>query len=454
LLRAGAAAVLRRAAHVFPPPIAAGEAAAPDQRPPTSPRLTDLLFALLESSEAELLADALQRTARAGLRLAPHLLPLALDQSASARRELLKPVLGVRGTWLARRRPEWAWALAAAVSDAELPADFEDRWLDGNAAERRGLLGLMRRLDPGRGRALVLEAWKHEKAEQRLAFVELLGPQLSAADEPALTSMLNDRSAGVRVAAARLLWRLPESELAQRVVGRARSFVAYTNGAWRVRLPPEPFDPAWEREGLTQTPPAAALGKRQWWLLQLMAAVPPDLWLPSPASSRAQLLAAARAHEFGAVLLDGISQAALTHDGKGWYAPLWDAWTQTDAPSALPEQPQIALTARLTPEEIAERADSLLAQDRWLGLLAHLPRPWPEALARRFLAAARAPRPAYAQAFVWAALGIPVELLPELGALPETQAADYYAARAFQRALEQFHDIAALRRSIAEETPL
>jgi hypothetical protein len=84
-------------------------------------------------------------------------------------------------------------------------------------------------------------------------------------------------------------------------------------------------------------------------------------------------------------------------------------------------------------------------------LLAYLPRPWPETLARQFLAALQRPRPALTQALEWAALAIPLELLPQFGALPEPAEVDY-GVRGFARALEQFAEVAALRRSIAAET--
>ena len=460
LLRAGAVAVLRRAARVAARQQAQAQPSAPDARRATSARLTEILRALFGSMEPELLAETLERSARAQLRLAPELLPLALEQTAPARRALLAPLLGERGLWLARRRPEWSWALALGTAEA-LPADVEQRWAEGTAVERKVWLGRMRRYAPELARKLVAEAWKQEKLEQRQAWLEVIASRVDAEDEPWLTSLASDRSASIRIASARLLWRLPGSEVARRAGERARSWVSFGADGWSVTLPPEPHDPAWEREGIAESvPPGQSIGKRQWWLLQALWAVPPDTWLP-PGAARASLLDAARGHEFGGVLLDGISGAALSMDSTAWFAPLWDAWLKAEGPSALPESPLATLTRRLDADAAASRGLALLQDDARSALLAYLPRPWPDPVAQGFLAALKGGRVFPGDVLSAAALGIAVELLPESVALLEPAVLDSIprgpvrldaAARAQLRALDHFRTIAAVRREIAQET--
>jgi hypothetical protein len=450
LLRAGAYTVLRRAARVPARRESRVQPSAADARQPTSARLTEILRTLFHSMEPELLAETLERSAHARLRLAPELLPLALAQTAPARRALLAPLLGERGLWLARQRPEWSWALALGASEA-VPADVEQRWAEGTAVERKVWLGRLRRSAPELARKLLAEAWKQERLEQRQAWLEVIASRVDAEDEEWLASLAGDRSASIRIASARLLWRLPGSEVARRAGERARAWVSF-DGAWSVTLPPEPYDPAWERDGIAESPPPAqGLGKRQWWLLQALWAVPPDSWLPAPEASRASLLDAALRHEFGSVLLDGISGAALAMGNAAWFAPLWDAWFQVDGPSALPEPPLATLTARLDSEAARSRGLALLQNEARSALLVYLPRPWPQPVARGFLEALKGGRPFPGDVLSAAAVGISVELLPESIALPEPAVLDP-AARAQLRALDRFRTVVAVRRDIAQET--
>jgi hypothetical protein len=451
LLRAGVYTVLRRAARVPARQESMLQPSAADARRPTSARLTQILRTLLGSAEPELLAETLERSAGARLRLAPELLPLALEQTAPARRALLAPLLGERGLWLARQRPEWGWALALGTPEA-LPADVEQRWVEGTAVERKVWLGRLRRYAPELARKLVAEAWKQEKLEQRQAWLEVIASRVDAEDEPWLASLASDRSASIRIASARLLWRLPGREVARRARERSRAWVSFDGRAWRVTLPPEPYDPAWEHDGIAEAPPPGqSIGKRQWWLLQALWAVPPDSWLPEPDASRAALLEAVLGHEFGGVLLDGISGAALSMGNAAWVAPLWDAWSKVDWVTALPEPPLRTLTARLEAEAARSRGLALLQNDARSALLAYLPRPWPEPVAQGLLAALRGGRPFPGDVLSAAALGIPVELLPDSIALPDPALLDP-AARAQLRALDRFRTIAAVRREIAQET--
>lgn len=489
LLRAGVHATLRRAARLPLQGIAPPAPAAPDTSRCASPKLAALLVSLLDGGEMAILGEALDRLAAAGMRLSPELLPRALG-CVPALRGLIRPLLGERGCWLARQRPEWAWALETSSGERELPADLEQRWAEGSAAERKALLALARRLAPDRGRTLVAEGWKHEKAEQRLAWLELLSEGLSRADEPLLAGMLSDRSASVRVTAARLLWRLPESALATRLRGRAdrlleletpRGVLAKLQSAvgsrparvLRVELPPETYDATWEKEGIVETPPHGA-GRRQFWLAQLLASVSPAHWSARFGVPPAELLAAAEAHELSSVLLDALTSAALRHGTSDWYAPLWDAWARTSEPPVLNKEPERELLLRLSPAEAEPRLLGLLSSRHKISLLATFPGPWPASVARAVLArlpatpSSEAPSPGepigsigpvgsvgivpvWTELWAHAALALPLELLPEQLAVPPLAEGSDYAAHAYVRARERFQAIVSLRLALARE---
>lgn len=459
LLHAGAHAALRRAAALPVKRAAPADVAPSDTLRPSGLRLNGMLAALLDWNEHELLAEALQRMARAGMRLAPMLLPSALEQRLPARRALLRPLLGARGLWLAKQRAAWAWALAAEAADA-LPADLEQRWSEQSAADRRALLLQLRERDPARARELIAAHIAGENAEQRLAWLEVMAHHLGPEDEPLLAGLRSDRSAGVRVAAARLQWRLPDSALARRVQARAAALVQYEPGRrgllrtltgaqavgrFQVQLPPERYDPDWANDGVVEVIPRQGIGQRQWLLLQLVSVMPPDRWPDAPE----QVLAAAQTHEHAGVLLDGLTSAAVRFESRAWFAPLWDCWRQWGTASWLTDNALAQLTRRLEPDAITARAGVMLQDEKARAMLIHVPSPWPLALGREFVA--HMPRlPAHGSLFGVAARAIALESLP--AELPGPSTSDDVQARSYARALDQFQSIVSLRRDIAQET--
>ncbi|MDB4977422.1 MAG: hypothetical protein JWN48_5763 [Myxococcaceae bacterium] len=469
LLRAGGLALLRRAAlRCEAPAPSRVEPAAAETLAAASARLTEVLATLLSETDAALLGEACERMAHARLRLPEELLPAALSKSGAELQTRMRPVLGARGLWLSATRPEWTWARSAAAPDAVLPADAEARWEEASVAERKRMLALARRTQPGLARSFFVGSWKQEKAEQRLAWLELLATDLTEDDEALLDAARNDRSSQVRVAAARLSWRLPHSALATRVRAHVETLLSYrapaagllaklkslagaeTHGSWHVELPDETFTSAWEQDGIVETAPQG-IGRRQWWFGQLLSAVPPEHWAALYRVAPETLLAAARAHEHGELLLDGLTAAALRHGSASWNAPLWDAWI-TSAPKAfVSPRSREALSARLTRAEAEPRMLKLLDSGTELELLAYFPSPWPHAVATRVLLELRSYRPTVAPLLAVAAMAIPAELLPTDLPSPQVPENDY-AAQNYLRALERFRSIASVRRVIAEET--
>lgn len=466
LARAGGYGFLRRAAAVPEPRALRGEPAPAETLGACSARLGTLLVTLLDESDDALLAEALERLAGARLRLPEELLPRALSKTSRALRAQLHVVLGERGRWLARQRAAWAWGATAVAARDELPADFEARWEEGSAAERREWLRTLRRLDRSRARELITASWKQEKAEQRLGWLEVIAADTRADDEPLLEGMLGDRSSGVRMAAARTLWRLPESALGRRLHERADALVSFelpapsllgklralvssdARGTWRVTLPPEAFDPRWERDGIAETAPQG-VGRRQWWLMNVLSAVPPAHWTARFSAEPERLIAALGGHEFEAVVLDGLVAAALRHDARDWFAPLWDAVSQRAEASVLTPNQLAELSARLNPEQAESRMLASMAAGQHARLAA-FPHPWPASVAAHVIGALSRYEPAWTELLPIAAYALPVASLPGTVPVPEMPAPDY-AVNAYLRALDRFQFVANVRRTIAEE---
>jgi Family of unknown function (DUF5691) len=453
LLRAGAAAVYRRAGRA-PLRVESLPAPAPvETLRACGPALTALLRALLDGAYRAVLPEALDRMRGAGLRLAPELLPDALDVHDRHLRERLRPVLGERGRWLARLEPGWAWASSPPPGD-RLPADADARWQEGRPDERLALLALARRVDVDRSRAWLAATWSSERAQYRGDLLAVLETGLGPGDEPLLLTALADRSAPVRLAAARLLWRLPGSALAATMRGRAEALLVHHDGrtGLDVRLPPESFDPAWADEGLVEEPPAGReIGRRQWWLAQTIAAVPPAHWERRLSAPAATLVAAAAAHEFCDVLIDGLTTAALAHGSSAWIEPLWQVWLARPRPDAPVTALRSALLARMDEPARARRACELLASGAEdIGALAALDPPWPASVADAFLSAFARPL-SDDGAHPWegmlgaAALAMPASHLDR--ALPEPAE----PGRRLRRLIDEFHAVLHFRRRLHEE---
>lgn len=463
LLGAGAASISRRAGTRARPWAEPVEPAAAESRRRASPALASLLAGFLAGDHKELLPEALEATARAGLRLPEELLPLALSERDPELRALLLPVLGERGRWLSDRAAEgslgpghaaaWSWARSDALArtaEDELPADADTRWAEGTNAERERLLVLARRRDPDRAREWIQSTFKSDKPEQRRRWIEVLHVGLSMRDVPLLDLAANDRSAVVRLEAARAAWRLPETPIASSIRERAEALLGVEPGtsALRIDLPPEPFDRALEKLGVRETPPPG-VGKRQWWLAELLSALPPDRLCERLGGSPAELLQRAAEHELYAALRNGLTSAALRFEARAWYAPLWDAWCATDELRGWTvPRPLASLTEQLRLEELEPRLLRCVEMQRHVELLSALPRPWPDAIARTFVAGLQARPEAFLLVWSSAAARVPLEVVPPT----LSRAGDAPDARVqFDNVLEKFSALIEVRRRVARE---
>jgi hypothetical protein len=324
------------ARDLAPPP----QPAPMETRERAGERAGSLLLRLLGGDFPEVLPEWLGLAAERGLLSPPEALPPLLDKGASnsGLREVILPVLGERGRWLAVQNPEWAWAIGAA-------GENETVWHAGERAARALFLQRLRRVNPGRARDLLAATWKEEPPEDRALFIGALDTGLSAEDEPFLEAALDDKRKEVRRMAAQLLARLPGSALVKRQTERAMPMLKFVpaalGGVLRLKkgkpanievILPAGCDKTMERDGVEPKPPQG-VGEKAWWLIQMLEAVPLDLWTREWKTAPEEIVAALEHCEFKAELLEGWTRAAVRQSNPAWAEPLLDAsleWKRFD----------------------------------------------------------------------------------------------------------------------------
>jgi Family of unknown function (DUF5691) len=299
------------------------EACAParaDARPALSAESpVALLQRLLDDAVPDgLRVEALSLVAQRGWRLPATLLPpmLALALRVPMLRPAVGAVMGERGRWLVQQQPRWR-------SIVERPAEpTEDDWAHGSSAARLVFLKNERRRDPAAARDRLSAELPSLAARERAELVEALAVGLSAADEPLLVKLLRDRGGEVRVLAATLLVRLPDSEQSAWLAGqwsallRVESVWLGLKKRWHVE-PPAAEDSAWKTRGLDpQRPRHDTLGERGWWLYQLARLTAPDFWTAHLGLAPAELIDWARGTDWKEALLRGWREAVLAAAGS------------------------------------------------------------------------------------------------------------------------------------------
>jgi hypothetical protein len=186
---------------------------------------------------------------------------------------------------------------------------------------------------------LLAGVWEKESPDDRPKLVGCLAIGLGMDDEPLLESMLDDGRKEVRKAAANLLSLLAGSRLVKRMIGRLEPLFEGSGGK-RLKLAvklPAACDAGMVRDGVERKP-QGGYGERAWWLVQMLADVPPGVWAKKWGKAAGELVAAVQG-EFAEEVWEGWGRAALRHRDAAWAEPILTAavgrWTKDDSPVAL-----------------------------------------------------------------------------------------------------------------------
>ncbi|WZO97046.1 DUF5691 domain-containing protein [Isosphaeraceae bacterium EP7] len=300
-----------------------------DDQPACQPAAAARLRRMLGGDHPECLPDWIERLAASGRRLNDDAIVGVLSwcENHEVAPKSLREILGVRGGWLAAKRPRWR---KHARSDEA--ADPTITWETGALHERMAVLRGLRASDPGRARELVASTFTADAADRRAAFVGEFARGLSMEDEPFLEAALDDRSKEVRRQAAEHLRSLPESRLCLRMIDRARVALDWKRamlGLGRGTLvvaPPTSCDKATIRDGVEPKPPAyLKLGERGWWLHEIVSSVPTKAIAAILEHGPAQVVEANRGGEWEVVLRTAWATSAIRQRDAEWAEALLEA---------------------------------------------------------------------------------------------------------------------------------
>lgn len=317
--------------------------------------LSLLLQDLYPQLRAEWLSLLAARQCRLPLRYLPKVLDLGTQQRAL--RNLIVPVLGARGHWLARQNPDWDWVGTPATDHARL-------WEEGNLDQRVAALTAMREQDAASALQTLRTVWSSEPPDSRAALLGSLAIGLSLEDEAFLEAALDDKRKEVRLAAQRMLSGLPGSQLGQRMAARLAPLLRYerrlmASNRLLVELPAE-RDKAMLRDGVGNGS-HPGLGEKAGWLVDMLSAVSPNHWTASFGIDVRALLELAAATDFHHALLLGWSIALQrvlplqpTPELHAWFAQLARLFIASDSARGKLPRDLFALFAHL-PAPVAQR---------------------------------------------------------------------------------------------------
>jgi hypothetical protein len=341
LLDAAARLAVRRLAGWRPPPMAGSPPppCPPEPAPHVPAAAAARLADLLRARHSERLPEWLDLAGASGRMVPPELLPELLEV-VRARPDLRSGALrvgGVRGRWLAAANPDWAFADGATgpqhLDEGELP-------------QRAAALRAMRRTDPDAAREHLEERWAGEPGRHRALLLQALRTSLAPADEPFLERCLADSASQVRAVAADLLARLPESALVARMLARAAPLVVAGEEPVLTVAPPATCTPEMIADGVEPEPPAG-VGRRAWWLSQVIERVPPSTW---PLAA----IGLALAGDWSWPLLRGWSLAAERFRDPDWAEALLEAYAAADTTERWRRGVDVHLLLRVLPVPVRE----------------------------------------------------------------------------------------------------
>jgi Family of unknown function (DUF5691) len=280
--------------------------------PKIKPLAARHLSMMLEGVFSDLIPEFLRLTQETNQRLPEEFLPVMLERGKNmySVREIIQPILGQTGLWLAEQNPAWAFAL---------PLNWEAAsrdWRSNVMLVRQAMIKQARAFSPTLGRELIESTWKSESPTDRTWILKSLRVGLSMDDEPFLETALDDRSHTVRKMAAELLSVLAKSRLSRRMFEVAQRVF---NLGEVLEYHPAEITSQLSRDGLTQPNWADQERVRAMQIADFVGLVHLSFWPTSPEG----FINAALASPWSAAYMTGLANAAERQQNITWAKALF-----------------------------------------------------------------------------------------------------------------------------------
>jgi hypothetical protein len=316
--------LLERAAHPWPkftgelPPPApamAGKAC--------SWRSVMHLDAMLKGHHAAALPEFIRLLRQHQRKLPPTALPQLLEEAltSAAHWQLLEPVIGERGRWLARQHPVWS-ELLGEWDGSNWPTVADDQ-------EQLKYFQALRQQEPDTAREQLAAHWESFPIKNQARLLLVLATRLSLADEDFLHPLLKAGRKEIRESAAQLLSQLPESRYVRDLQAEAAAILSFQDGSWTLNLPrlvPEHV----KQQGISPQGRALSLGLVRNWFTQLLARIPLSFWTDYSGQAAASILRQWLALPDGLMLIQAAAESLLRHPDEDWTRALIRYWLDSN----------------------------------------------------------------------------------------------------------------------------
>ncbi|MEZ4606135.1 MAG: DUF5691 domain-containing protein [Deinococcales bacterium] len=309
-----------------------------EQKNLLNPQASSYFYSL--QTEPRLLTEWLDEVVKSGKILRPETVASVLnfaERQVSLRPQILK-IMGERGRWLAVQNPLWEFAVK--------PQDPLEAFELGSLTERVAALSVLRQENPDKACELLESTWPQESYETKLALLNTFEQGLSLKDETFLEKVLPEKRKDLRMKAAELLALMPESALVKRLSARAKGLLNYKAGKGRKKGNFEISLPEWdkglEQDGIDPKNKPYNLGEKAWYLKQILERIPPSFWSDDTseaflASPETLLQSARKDKEWGALLLEVWSQAAIRFRDETWALALLQSFVRSEMTLDAPD---------------------------------------------------------------------------------------------------------------------
>lgn len=301
---------------------------------------------ILEGKYHYALAEFIEHLTANNKQLPPELLPdiISKRMEAGDNYETIRPIIGKRGAWLLEQNP--AWCRLVPVTDVEL-------WAEGSREERIAVLKYMRSMFPDLALEMLLQSWKKERKEDKIAFLEVLSYKVSLTDEAFLEKALDDKNKEIQAIAATLLAQIVDSDYVQRLVERIFKHLHFENAKLDVNLPIE-SDEAGQRDGLFSSENIKNQGLRAAWFGQMLSLLPPHFLQVEFNCSPLEILKAVLLTDYTMLLLGAFLSSTLQNKNEDWAADLLRLYLQHSKEISIGKEDLVALNQIISKENFNE----------------------------------------------------------------------------------------------------